>query len=355
MYLEHFQLRDFPFRLTPDGEFFYLSPGHARAKAYLEYTVMSRDGFVVITGEIGAGKTTLLNMMISEYGDQVTLAHINQTQLNDVEFLQAVLSAFGEPIGGLHGKVELLDALRAFLERQASRDRRVVLAVDEAQSLGYEALEQVRMLSGMEQGKNKLMSIVLMGQPELQQVILSPNLEQLAQRIRLRFHLGALSRDETKEYIRHRLRVAGAVSLNLFTEGAYDAIARYAGGIPRLVNSLCDMAMLTAFVEERAQVGAGIVELAAHELEWPPFEERGKGRKPMPGSAMADVQEADAAVPNQQAVYVPPPSTQDEAQGRGDANAGYAALVGPLEKIQREMRGIRLHLAELVGRFGNRF
>ncbi|MCK8516822.1 AAA family ATPase [Methylonatrum kenyense] len=339
MYLEHFRLQDFPFRLIPDSEFFFLSQAHARAKAYLEYTVMSRDGFVVITGEIGAGKTTLLNMLIDEFSDRVLLAHIHQSQLNDIEFLQAVLSAFGESISGLQGKVELLNRLQSFLEQQALGGRRVVLAVDEAQSLGYPALEQIRMLAGMEANKQKLLSIILVGQPELQQVIQSPNLEQLAQRIRLRFHLGPLSRDEAKDYIRHRLRIARAASVNLFTEGAYDAVDRYAGGIPRLINSLCDMALLTAFVEEREQVTAGIIEVAASELEWPLFEERGTGRRPMPGSAMAQLGVRDEAAP-----AGPGGLTQQQVdQIVGSITDGFGGL-------RRELRGIRAQLRDLLGR-----
>lgn len=340
MYLEHFQLQDFPFRLTPDGDFFFLSEGHARAKAYLDYTVMNRDGFVVITGEIGAGKTTLLNMLVNEYHNEVLLAHINQSQLNDVEFLQAVLSAFGEPITGLHGKVELINRLRAFLERQVTTDRRVVLAVDEAQSLGYDALEQVRMLAGMEYQNTRLMSIILIGQPELQQVIQSPNLEQLAQRIRLRFHLGSLTRDEAKDYIRHRLRVAKASSVNIFTEGAYDAIDRYAGGIPRLINSLCDMALLTAFVEEHPQVTGEIIESAARELEWPPFEERGKGRAPMPGSALAVVDDSGTRGAASQPPDGGPTPEQMEALT--------SAVTDGFKEISGEIRRVRVQLSEFL-------
>lgn len=347
MYLEHFQLQDFPFRLTPDEDFFFLSEGHARAKAYLEYTVMSRDGFVVITGEIGAGKTTLLNMLINEHRGSVVLAHIHQAQLDDIEFLQAVLSAFGESISGLNGKVELLNRLQSFLEQQMAMNRRVVLAVDEAQSLGYDALEQVRMLAGLESQKTRLMSVILMGQPELQQLIQSPDLEQLAQRIRLRFHLGSLSRDESRDYVRHRLRVAKAASVNIFTEGAYDAISRYAGGIPRLINSLCDMALLTAFVEERTQVTGEVVEAAAAELEWPLFEERGKGRKPMPGSAMETI---SAARPEATAAAAPAPAAPSSGMTDEQAEALTEAVADGLAGLTREIRGVRIQLTEMMAR-----
>ncbi|MEX0729894.1 MAG: AAA family ATPase [Aquisalimonadaceae bacterium] len=273
MYLTHFGLKDHPFRLTPDDDFFYMSRSHARAKAYMDYTVVSRDGFVVITGEIGAGKTTLLNKVVAETQESIVLARIDQTQLNETEFLQAVVSAFGMEFTGA-GKVELLNRLKTFLLGHAEHDHRVVLAVDEAQSLSYAVLEEIRLLSGIEANKTKLLSVMLMGQPELADVIDAPEMQQLSQRVRLRFHLGPLERDESRDYIRHRLAVAGAASEDVFTEEAYPVIQKYAGGIPRLINSLCDMAMLSAFVDDARRVTPELVEVGARELGWQPFPER---------------------------------------------------------------------------------
>ena len=337
MYLEHFHLKEFPFRLTPDFDFFFMSESHARAKAYLEYTVVSKDGFVVITGEIGAGKTTLLNMLINEMRDNVVLAHINQTQLNEVEFLQSVLSAFGLDIGGNPGKVELLNRLRSYLERQVGADRRVVLAIDEAQSLSYNVLEQIRMLSGMESNKSKLMSVILMGQPELDRVINSPELEQLSQRVRLRFHLGPLNKQESRQYVRHRLTVAGARSTNIFTDGAYDVILDYAGGIPRLINSLCDMALLAAYVDDQLQVSAETVKEAAKELEWPLFEERQSGKRRM-----------GARTPRGNGNL--PAENREREQFEQVIQTALASMAVGFEGLREELKGIENRLAEVVRR-----
>lgn len=284
MYLSAFGFERHPFRVAPDTEFMYLSPGHARAKAYLEYALVSGDGFVVITGEIGAGKTTLLNRFVDDLGDEVLLARVDQTQLSERELLEAILVAFGEEPDA-RGKVSLMQQLRDFLIDQAEQDRRVIIAIDEAQCLGYKALEEVRLLSGIELHQMKVASLVLMGQPELDRLISSPELEQLAQRVRLRFHLGALTPDDSRSYLAHRIAIAGCERTDLFTDDAFPVIHRYAGGIPRLINSLCDMALLTAYVDERDQVSADIVEAAARELAWLPYNERAHRISPRRGEA----------------------------------------------------------------------
>src|SRR5690625_4091 len=166
MYLDYYGLTEAPFRLTPDADFLFMSRAHARAKAYMDYTVLSRDGFVVVTGEIGAGKTTLLNKLIHELPRDVLVAKIFQTQLNEIEFLQAVLTEFGvERFGS--GKVELLNQINDFLIDMYRQNRRVLLIIDEAQNLSDSVLEEVRLLSGLETKKDKLVSIILAGQPEL--------------------------------------------------------------------------------------------------------------------------------------------------------------------------------------------
>jgi type II secretory pathway predicted ATPase ExeA len=273
VYLSTFGFDRHPFRVAPDTEFMYLSPGHARARAYLEYALVSGDGFVVITGEIGAGKTTLLNRFVDDLDEEVLLARVDQTQLSERELLEAILVAFGEE-PDTRGKVSLMQQLRDFLLDQAEQERRVIIAIDEAQCLGYKALEEVRLLSGIELHQMKVASLVLLGQPELDRLISSPELEQLAQRVRLRFHLGALTPEESRNYLAHRIAVAGCERTDLFTDDAFPVIYRYAGGIPRLINSLCDMALLTAYVDERSEVSADVVEVAAHELGWLPYSER---------------------------------------------------------------------------------
>lgn len=273
MYLEFFGLTEHPFRLTPDADFLFMSRAHARAKAYMDYTVLSRDGFVVVTGDIGSGKTTLINKLLAELPDDVVVAKIFQTQLNEVEFLQAVLAEFGVTPEG-SGKVELLNALNEFLIDCYCQNQRVLLIVDEAQNLSNGVLEEVRLLSGLETNKDKLLSIILTGQPELAEIVDAPHMEQLSQRVRLRFHLTALSEQESRDYIRHRLEVAGIGDRQPFAEETLPLIYEYTGGVPRLINSLCDMALLSAYVDEQPTVTVEILRAAIEELGWVPFHER---------------------------------------------------------------------------------
>jgi putative secretion ATPase (PEP-CTERM system associated) len=265
-YLSHFNLQEQPFRLTPDPDFIYWSKQHARAKAYMESTIWLADGFVVITGEIGSGKTTLLQSFLSELDDDVVYAVVSQTQLTPTQFLQAVLTEFGfKPFN--KRKVELLDMLNMFLIEQYSNGKKVVLIVDEAQNLTHKVLEEIRLISGIETHKEKVLRIILAGQPELRDSLESPGLKQLVQRVRLRFHLGPLDRREMHEYIDHRLSVAGAQT-KLFEEDAFETIHRYTGGVPRLINTLCDTALLCAFADEKSTVGLDDVMAAVAELNW---------------------------------------------------------------------------------------
>jgi len=266
-YLEHFKLEEQPFRLTPDPDFVYWSKQHARAKAYMESTIWLADGFVVITGEIGSGKTTLLQSFLSELDDDVVYAVVSQTQLNPSQFLQAVLTEFGfKPFK--KNKVELLDMLNMFLIEQYSNGKKVVLIVDEAQNLRPKVLEEIRLLSGIETHKEKVLRIILAGQPELKDTLDQPGLEQLVQRVRLRFHIGPLNRREMREYITHRLSVAGRSKDDLFDDDTYPLVYRYTGGVPRIINTLCDTALLCAFAEDRQTVGLSDMQSAIEELGW---------------------------------------------------------------------------------------
>ena len=224
-YLSHFNLEDQPFRLTPDPDYLYWSKQHARAKAYMESTIWLADGFVVITGEIGSGKTTLLQSFLAELEDDVVYAVVSQTQLTATQFLQAVLTEFGFKPFKMR-KVELLDMLNMFLIEQYSNGKKVVLIVDEAQNLSRKVLEEIRLMSGIETHKEKVLRIILAGQPEMRDKLESPGLKQLVQRVRLRFHLGPLDRRETREYIEHRLEVAGCKKKDLFEDGCFDEIHR---------------------------------------------------------------------------------------------------------------------------------
>jgi general secretion pathway protein A len=282
MYLELFKLRELPFRLSPDPQFLYLSKQHARAKAYMESTIWFTDGFVVITGEIGSGKTTLIESLLQEMQRDVVVAQIGQTQVSVVDFLQAVLVQFGFSPFKMK-KAELIATLNQFLVEQYAAGRKVLLIVDEAQNLSLKVLEEIRMLSGVETTKDKVLRIILAGQPELNQKLDAPELVQLAQRVRLRFHLGTLSDTEMNAYIHHRLEVAGAGDRQVFDEDTYAEIFRYTGGVPRLVNTLCDTAMLSAYGQERDRVTLADIRESLAELRW--NEPQNRNRAPVSAPA----------------------------------------------------------------------
>jgi type II secretory pathway predicted ATPase ExeA/pSer/pThr/pTyr-binding forkhead associated (FHA) protein len=284
MYCELFKLKEPPFRLTPDPQFLFSSKQHARAKAYMESSIWLSDGFVVITGEIGSGKTTLIESFLAELPENVVLAHVNQTQLTPVELLQALLVEFGFKPFDMR-KVELLSILKDFMIEQYAAGKTLLLVIDEAQNLSRRVLEELRMISGIEAQKEKLLRIILAGQPELAKVLDHPKLQQLKQRVRLRFHLGALSKRETREYIEHRLEVAGAGGRKIFEDDTFATIFTYTGGVPRLVNTLCDTALLCGFAEEKDVVTSELLATAIDELQWAPYIERYPKRDRDPADA----------------------------------------------------------------------
>ena len=273
MYLEPFKLKELPFRLSPDPQFLYLSKQHARAKAYMESTIWFTDGFVVITGEIGSGKTTLIESFLKEIQSDVVIAQINQTQVSAIDFLQAVLVQFGFSPFKMK-KAELIATLNNFLIEQYAAGRKVLLIVDEAQNLSMRVLEEIRLLSGVETTKEKVLRIILAGQPELNEKLDAPELIQLTQRIRLRFHLTTLSAPEMRAYIQHRLEVAGAADRQIFAEDCFVEIFRFTGGVPRLVNTLCDTALMAAFTADRDTVTLTDIHQAIEELQWVDYSAR---------------------------------------------------------------------------------
>src|ERR1700722_2717725 len=300
MYLDLFKLKELPFRLSPDPQFLYLSKQHARAKAYMESTIWFTDGFVVITGEVGSGKTTLIESFLREVEADIVVAQINQTQVSAVDFLQAVLVQFGfAPFKMKKG--ELIATLNQFLVEQYAAGRKVLLIVDEAQNLSLRVLEEVRLLSGVETTKDKVLRIILAGQPELNDKLDAPELVQLAQRIRLRFHLGTLSIEDMRHYIQHRLEVAGGADREIFSEDTFEEIYRYSGGVPRLVNTLCDTSMLSAYNADRDSVGIEDITTAVEELRWVDFSTRAShlvrgGRPEVPASPAAGPDDAHLVV-----------------------------------------------------------
>ncbi len=310
MYLEHFNLETDPFRLSPDAKFFYPSLSHATAKEYMNYVLWSRDSFVVITGDIGTGKTTLIQKMLEDAGPKITVAKIHQTQLNEIEFIQALLDQFGINPFQTDSKVELLSMLNGFLQRKYEEGETVVVIIDEAQNLKPRVLEEIRLLSGFDSNREKLLNIFLVGQSELRDTLFSPQMEQLFQRIRLRFHLEGLGFDEVRSYIRHRLAIASEkrfyplpatrklvefqpstepldLPTSLFPDELIGTILKYTGGIPRLINTLCDTALLTAYARDKRRVDADDLDAAIEELQWIPYNERTSYRQSSSTPAIA--------------------------------------------------------------------
>ncbi len=265
MYTSFFALTDKPFNLTPDPDFLYLSRGHQEALAHLTYGVESRSGFVMVTGDVGAGKTTLLRTLIRGLPTGVVLSQVTNTRVSYRELLALILEDFGVNPRG-QDKTALLSLLNEFLIERCREGRSAVLVVDEAQNLSVPTLEGLRMLSNLETEKQKLLHVILAGQPGLRTLIDSPPLEQLRQRITVRYHLGPLTPGEVGEYIRHRLQkvVSDEARAPVFPDEVIPRIHEATGGLPRLVNVFCDAALLYGYVEEvRVLDGAIVDEVAA--------------------------------------------------------------------------------------------
>lgn len=273
MYEDFFNLNSRPFDLTPDPRFMFMTPQHSRAVANIRFALMNRDSFVIITGEIGIGKTTILNTVLDDLGPGYVTAKLTHTTLSRIELLQALLSAFDMP-NYSKKKVLLLDALRDFFLEQQRQGKHVVIIVDEAQNLSSAALEELRLLSCIDTSDRRIVSIVLTGQRGLDDLIDAPGLRQLRQRARLRQRLEALNEKETFDYVRHRLEIAGGDSDELFTPEAIKEVHRLCFGIPRLINTICDTAMMGCFVDEQSLVTLEAVDSAAQELRWSWLEER---------------------------------------------------------------------------------
>lgn len=265
MYAAHFGLREPPFAITPDPAYVYLSRHHREALAHLLYGTGENGGFVQLTGEVGTGKTTLVRTLLEQRLENVDIALCLNPRLTVVELLATVCDELGVAYPREYPTLKpLLDALNAHLLRTHAAGRRTVLIIDEAQNLSREVLEQVRLLTNLETAKHKLLRIILVGQPELRQLLARPDLRQLAQRITARYHLPPLEPRETAAYIRYRLQVAGGRE-ELFSDGALRAVHQRSGGIPRLINIICDRALLGAYGQNARRVDAGLVCQAARE------------------------------------------------------------------------------------------
>lgn len=257
MYEEFYGLKERPFNLIPDPDYLYLSPQHKLAKAYLEYGISQRVGFVVLTGEIGAGKTTLIKSLIRNYSGNHRLGVLYQTSVGAEDLLELLLQEF-EVRGRFTSRAARLAAFNQFLLTAYSRREHVVLMVDEAQNLGAEALEELRLLSNLQAGKDPLLQVILVGQSGLREKLKHPALRQLAQRIAVHYHLRPLDRLETKEYILFRIHRAGGS--DIFTDSALDRVYEYTRGVPRRINAWCDLAMVAGFAEGRQEIDAGFID-----------------------------------------------------------------------------------------------
>ena len=266
MYLKFYGLREAPFSPTPDPKFLFQSTRHREALAQLLYGVREKKGFIVLSGEIGTGKTTLLRTLLERLDGMTPVAYVHNSALGIEGLLEYILNDWGAK-SQAQTQAQRLIELNEFLIEQHRQGRSPVIVVDEAQNLSIETLEAVRLLSNFETTSQKLMQILLVGQPELRDKLNAPELRQLKQRIGLRCHIGPLSPEETRLYVRHRLRVAGATDAGIFTDAAIQKIADYSNGTPRVINIVCDHCLLSGYADSKRRIDAGMVQEAIEYLE----------------------------------------------------------------------------------------
>jgi type II secretory pathway predicted ATPase ExeA/TolA-binding protein len=257
MYLSYYHLTDKPFQISTDTRFLWLSENHREALANLKYGLLQNNGFVVLTGAVGTGKTTLVNALLEMLDESVRVATINHPTLDALDFLRLIAKSY-DPQATADNKADLLLFFKAFLQQAHERNQTVLLVIDEAHRLSATLLEEVRLLSNMEQSGQRLLNIFFVGQSELNTTLSSPNCEALRQRITLYYELEPFSETQTVQYVRHRLKIAGTEQ-PLFTPGALKAIQRFTGGYPRSINILCDRALLTGYVRERIDLDEAVI------------------------------------------------------------------------------------------------
>ncbi|MCK5204291.1 MAG: AAA family ATPase, partial [Desulfobacterales bacterium] len=266
MYESFYGFKEKPFDLHPDPDYLYMSRVHENTYVHLEYAIIENKGFVVVTGEIGAGKTTLINYLLNKIGEDIHVGLINNTNIRPAEFLKMICQEF-ELDPKTDDKAELIDIFSGYLIDQFAAGERVVLIIDEAQNLTNDTMEEIRMLSNIETEKHHLIQIILVGQPELKFKLQQSNLKQLAQRVTVHCHLKGLEKDEVKEYINHRLEIGGGNRFDIFHKETIDQIAAYSRGIPRLINILCDSALVYGFADELESISIPILDNVYEELK----------------------------------------------------------------------------------------
>jgi general secretion pathway protein A len=276
MYLNFYGLRDKPFNLTPDPKFLYLPPGHREALAQLLYGVQESKGFMVLTGEVGTGKTTLLQALLQKFDSNTEAAYVFNSKMPFEGILEYILEDFGIVKNSESTQAQRLFALNSYLVDRLRTGQRTVLVLDEAQNFDPEILENIRLLSNFETATDKLLQILLVGQPELRAKLDLPELRQLKQRIALRCRIPPLTPEQTREYIRHRLRIAGAEDLSIFSDKAILRINDHAGGIPRMVNIICDHCLLIGYADQKRRIDQDIIEQAIDYMEDGELPEQGR-------------------------------------------------------------------------------
>jgi general secretion pathway protein A len=287
MYKEFFGLRDNPFNVNPDPRYLFLTRHTEEALACLTYGIQSRKGFVLLTGEVGTGKTTLINKLLEWLRTQrVATAFVFNSKLDVTQFLDYMMADFGLPAEST--KSQILMRLNQWLLERYRQGETAVLIVDEAQNLSEDVLEEIRMLTNLETATEKLLQIVLVGQPELEQKLKLPQLRQLRQRLTLRAKTQPFSSDETRAYVQQRLRIAGA-EREIFDDGALASVHRCSQGIPRVINVICEHCLVSAFADQHGVIGAEVVEAVARDLELSDSSNSAPVAKEMEGNAGLDL------------------------------------------------------------------
>jgi len=321
MYRSFYNLKEKPFQITTDSRFLWLGEKHKEAFATLKYGILDDKGFLLLTGDVGTGKTTLINALINTLSSKVILAKIPDPKLDEMDFYRLIANEFSikKPF---NTKGEFLLLFTEFLEKAYTAGKQVVLIADEAQRLSPELLEDIRHLSNIEKEHVKLLNIFFVGQVEFNNILLEKRNRAIRQRITIHYTLGALNEQETGEYIRHRLQVAGA-SDEIFSTDAVHEVFKFSGGAPRLINIICDRAMLTGFVESKKKIDAAVIAECATELQISPYEDEDKPEKEEP--AVAEVSPDAGAAQN----------------GRSAPSAQPVAVRSELEHIQLDLAGVR--------------
>ncbi|NCP40540.1 MAG: AAA family ATPase [Rhodoferax sp.] len=338
MYKAFYGLSCEPFQINPDPRFYYASKQHRRAKAYLEYGVMRSEGFIVITGEVGAGKTTVVRGLLDSLdADKVVAANLVTTMLDAEDTLRMVGAAFGVRSKDI-SKSDLLITLEAFLVSQTSQGKRCLLIVDEAQNLTRQAVEELRMLSNFQFGQQALLQTFLVGQPEFRTILQSPDMQQLRQRVTATCHIGPLDQTDTKNYIEHRLKCAGASAERpSFDAPAFEAIFKATSGIPRRINMVCDRLLLSGYLNGRDSFGVEQVNEIVSEIA----DESGLSAGPRP---------VEDAEPDWSDSYLDDASADKNADNKGNKlrfSPGLShALTGHIATLSAEQYDIRLRRLE---------